>query len=103
MVIFFELHLNLSFRPFGLGSGFDHFGRSAVELHRAAQEVHETVLTNAPHIETMGNYRATVHTFDDAFVVQFRESSEQGVAISFDRDIGRNLHEFMPECEAYLG
>jgi|GEM_PF-5853019 len=71
-------------------------------LHGAAWEIHNTVLANAPHIETMGDYRATVHTFDEAFVVQFRESPERGVAISFDRDIGRNLHEFLLECEKYL-
>lgn len=71
-------------------------------LRRAAWNVHETVLAETPHIETMGDYRVTVHTFDDAFVMQFRESPEEGVAVSFDREIGRNLHEFLLECEEYL-
>jgi hypothetical protein len=60
------------------------------------------VLAETPYIETMGNYRVTVHTFDEAFVMQFRESRDEGVAVSFDRDIGRNLHEFLLECEGYL-
>lgn len=71
-------------------------------LRRAAWNVHETVLAETPHIETMGDYRVTVHTFDDAFVMQFRKDSDEGVAVSFDREIGRNLHEFLLECEEYL-
>ena len=71
-------------------------------LRRAAWAVHETVLAEAPNIETMGEYRVTVHTFDDAFVMQFRRSRDEGVAVSFDNDIGRNLHDFLLECEEYL-
>lgn len=71
-------------------------------LRRAAWAVHETVLAEAPRIETMGDYRVTVHTFDEAFVMQFRESPDEGVAVSFDREIGRDLHEFLLECEEHL-
>lgn len=73
-----------------------------VPLRKAAWNVHETVLAEAPYIETMGDYRVTVHTFDEAFVMQFREDDDEGVAVSFDRDVGRDLHEFLLECEDYL-
>lgn len=79
-----------------------HQNGGFVPLRRAAWNVHETILAEAPHIETMGDYRVTVHTFDQAFVMQFRESADQGVAVSFDRGIGRNLHEFLLECEEHL-
>lgn len=71
-------------------------------LRKAAWRVHDTVLTEAPYVETMGEYRVTVHTFDEAFVMQFRETAEEGVGVSFDREVGPNLHEFLLECEEYL-
>lgn len=77
-------------------------GEGFVGLREAAWEVHETVLEEAPNVRTLGKYRVTVHTFDQGFVMQFRESPEEGVAVVFDRDVGRNLHEFLLECEDYL-
>jgi len=71
-------------------------------LRAAAWNVHESVLKEAPHIKTLGDYHVTVHTFDQAFVMQFRENPNEGIAVSFDREIGRNLHEFLLECEEYL-
>ncbi|MFT4946582.1 MAG: hypothetical protein ACI8TL_000818, partial [Natronomonas sp.] len=79
-----------------------HQNRGFEPLREAAWNVHETVLVEAPHIKTMGDYHVTVHTFDQAFVMQFRESAAEGVAVSFDREIGRNLHDFLLECEEYL-
>lgn len=71
-------------------------------LRSAAWEVHQTVLAQAPKVRTLGEYRVTVHTFEEAFVMQFRETDEAGTAIVFDREIGRSLHEFLLECEDYL-
>lgn len=75
--------------------GFERF-------REAAWEVHDTVLVEAPKIQVLGGYRVTVHTFERAFAMQFRISNDQGLVITFDRDIGRNLHEFLLECERFL-
>lgn len=75
--------------------GFERF-------RKAAWAVHDTVLAEAPKIRVLGGYRVTVHTFENAFAMQFRVSEDQGLVVTFDRDIGRNLHEFLLECEQYL-
>lgn len=82
-------------KPAFRGGGFQQF-------QEAAWAVHTTVLEEAPKAEVLGEYRATVHTFDSAFAIQFRISDEEGVVVTFDRNIGRNLHSFLVECENYL-
>lgn len=77
------------------GGGFQQF-------QEAAWAVHDTVLEEAPKIEVLGDYRATVHTFDTAFAIQFKISDDEGIVVTFDRDIGRNLHQFLLECEQYI-
>ncbi|MFB6170433.1 MAG: hypothetical protein ABEJ06_04715 [Haloarculaceae archaeon] len=72
------------------------------QFQKAAWEVHTTVLEEAPKVDVLGDYRATVHTFETAFAIQFRISDDEGVVVTFDRDIGRNLHEFLLECEHFI-
>ncbi|MFB6096077.1 MAG: hypothetical protein ABEJ74_01660 [Haloferacaceae archaeon] len=72
------------------------------DLFDVAWDVHTTVLDREPEVQTLGEYRVTVHTFDSGFVMQFREAPGRGVAVAFDRSIGRNLHEFLLECESFL-
>jgi len=82
-------------RPSFREGGFQRF-------QEAAWEVHATLLEQAPKAEVLGDYRATVHTFDTAFVIQFRIDDDEGVVATFDRNIGRNLHSFLVECENYI-
>lgn len=72
------------------------------QFQEAAWAIHTTVLEHAPKVDVLGEYRATVHTFDTAFAIQFRITDDEGLVVTFDRDIGRNLHQFLLECERYI-
>jgi len=72
------------------------------QFQQAVWAIHMNVLEEAPKVEVFGDYRATVHTFDTAFCIQFRVEEDEGVVVTFDRNIGRNLHQFLLECERYL-
>lgn len=77
------------------GGGFQAF-------QEAAWAVHTTILEEEVKVEVLGGYRATVHTFETAFAIQFRIDDGEGLVVTFDRDIGRNLHQFLIECERYI-
>ncbi|MGB9985494.1 DUF7522 family protein [Salarchaeum japonicum] len=72
------------------------------EFREAAWGIHTTVLKQAPKASVLGEYQATVHTFETAFAIQFRTDADTGIVLTFDRNIGRNLHGFLMECERYL-
>lgn len=79
-----------------------YVGEEFEEVREAAWTIHRTVLDEEPRIRGIGRYQTTIHTFDDAFVFQFRESPHRGTLVALDQDVGRNLHEFLTACERVL-
>lgn len=77
-------------------------GRGFESLCNAAWAVQSTIQEHEPANRTLGQYRVTVHTFEEAFVMQFRGGRGKGIAVFFDQEIGQNLHEFLMSCERQI-
>jgi len=73
------------------------------QYQKAAWDVHREINGQISRVEGMGPHRVSVHTFDFGFAFQFVHSDERGVLATFDREIGRNLHQFITACEERLG
>ncbi|MFB6172483.1 MAG: hypothetical protein ABEJ23_08100 [Haloarculaceae archaeon] len=76
-------------------------GGGLSRYQEAVWAIHTSVLQEAPKVEVFGNYRATVHAFERAFSVQFRVD-DAFVVVALDREVGRNLHQFLLECERHI-
>lgn len=63
-----------------------------------AWEVHDDLLSFGTERLGFDQYHSTVHTFENIFVFQLLLDEEFGLLLSFDREIGRDLHEFVREC-----
>lgn len=67
-----------------------------------AYELHDDLRTFGSDSLDMTGYWGTVHVFDDVVAMQFVYDASHGVLVSFDPDVGQNLHEFVRDCQGIL-
>ena len=67
-------------------------------LVERANTVHEEVYTAGGHDSPLGEAEATVHYFENAFVVQLLMAADRGYLATFDSRVGKALGAFIDNC-----
>jgi hypothetical protein len=78
----------------------EHDREAFVRFSKAATGVTEAVsgLEDTAVESSLGEYRVTVHQFENVFAFQFHRNGAEGIVASFDGGIGTQLRAFSQEC-----
>ncbi|WP_435115854.1 hypothetical protein [Halolamina sp. C58] len=62
----------------------------------------EEPLVREQDYEGLGPQRASISLHAEAVLIHFREGESAGVAVTLDKDVARNLADFVARCEGIL-
>ncbi|WP_254861401.1 DUF7522 family protein [Natronomonas gomsonensis] len=68
------------------------------DLVQYAREVHERLATVEATETPLGDARATVHYFENAFVIQLVVDENLGYFVTFNSGVGQTLGTFITDC-----
>lgn len=68
------------------------------DLIQHTWKVHERLATVGATESPLGNIRATVHYFENAFVIQLVVDENQGYLLTFNSSVGQTLGTFISDC-----
>jgi len=68
------------------------------ELVHQAREVHKQLVAAGAKGSPLGSAQATVHYFENAFVIQLVVDEQQGYFATFNSSVGQTLGAFITDC-----
>lgn len=69
-------------------------------LAQRARE-HEPLVREQDY-EGLGTQRASISLYSEAVLVHLREDGHSGIVVTLDKDVARNISDFVARCESVL-